>query len=456
MRRLRLFLFALTLCLLLPSVSHADPPARFEKRETSSRPKIAVADFRGSDPEISRFLTETIISNLASSSALNPLDRPMVRRAIVAEAADAELEPTLDEIRLAGKRLHAAYFITGSYLIQDEKIMLLAHIHDLNDEEVAGVRINLTGDRADILGAAGQITDQIKERLPVHEEVRPLPPIVEKAPVVVAEDELSGLRRMGLCPAEVSPNTVLTESDLARLLSRLAENALVHPNFSLPRNGTPAPRMLALTGLVKLMLTPEQVADYRKSPPPDLPSDFARLPLWGQPFLAAASDRGWWAAARPFHPTGTANWAFIALLTRNMGFVDPPRPPKREIERPRVIEEDNEIYTGLVVDAHDLAIERSQAPDVLDEDGNHIYPYEKHAPDADYVNENGMVDYNFEVGEQTRAGRHPLVVQALRVSGGFRDDLIISNEDAERIRRAQKRSHFLWQWKVVFLIPKTP
>jgi TolB-like protein len=475
MRKLSQFLMAIVLSLLIPTVSRAAaPPASAEKQEISNRPKIAIADFRGADVETSRFLAETIISNLAASRTLKPLDRPTVRRALAAELTEADAEPTQEEIVSTGKRLRSAYFVTGSYLIQEDKILLLAHIHTIKDEDAPSIQLRCTGDRTAIMDVAKQLSDQIESQLAPREEVhvvrdeapapREEPRLVERPvehPVVPAApalpDPFVALRASGLCPTGVTSGANLSEGDLARLLGRLADTAAVHASFTLPHNNTPAPRMLALTGLVKLMLTPEEIADYRQNPPANLPADFAHVPLWGQPFLAAAVDHGWWDSAKAFRPGINTNWAFIAIVAGKMGMIEPPHEvmkvePTRDLKPIRPIEDD-EIYTGLIVDGRDFKVERSQAPSILDEDGNFVYPYEKHAPSPDYVGENGMVDYNVDAADQTRAGKHPLVVQAIKLAGPFHDDLVLSNEDAERVRRAQKRSQFLWKWKVVFLIP---
>jgi TolB-like protein len=467
---------ALTLGLLMPAVSRAaDPPIASEKQEIANRPKIAIADFRGADVETSRFLAETIISNLAASRTLKPLDRPTVRRAIVAELTEPDAEPTQEEIVSTGKRLHSAYFVTGSYLIQEDKILLLAHIHTIKDEEAPTIQLRCTGDRAQIMDVAKQLSDQIESQLTPREEVHPVReeapapreevrPVVRPVPhptvipTVALPDPMAALRASGLCPNGINSGANLSEADLARLLGRLEETAAVHASFTLSHNNTPAPRMLALTGLVKLMLTPEEIADYRQKPPANLPSDFAHVPLWGQPFLAAAVDRGWWDGSKEFRPGVNTNWAFIAIVACKMGIIELPHEvmkvePVHDVKPAPAIDDDNAIYTGLVVDGRDFKVERSQSPSILDEDGNFVYPFEEHAPSAAYIGENGMADYNFDVGDQTRAGKHPLVVHAIKVAGPFHDDLVVTNEDAERIRKAQKRSPFLWKWKVVFLIP---
>ncbi|MCW3097265.1 MAG: Curli production assembly/transport component CsgG [Chthonomonadaceae bacterium] len=475
MRKLSQFLMALVLSLLIPTVSRAAaPPASAEKQEISNRPKIAIADFRGADVETSRFLAETVISNLAASRTLKPLDNSTVRRALMAEVTEANAEPTQEEIFRTGKRLRSAYFLTGSYLIQGDKILLLAHIYNMKDEEAPSIQIRCTGDRAEIMEVAKQLSDQIQDQLAPHEEIHVIqdeapapheePRLIERPvelPVALAAPALpnpfAALRASGLCPAGVNSSANVSEGDLARLLGRLADTAAVHANFTLPHNNTPAPHMLALTGLVKLMLTPDEIADYRRNLPANLPADFAHVPLWGQPFLAAAVDHGWWDSAKAFRPGVNTNWAFIAIVAGKMGMIEPPHEvikvePTRDLKPNRPVEDD-EIYTGLIVDGRDFKVERSQAPSILDEDGNFVYPYEKHAPSPDYVGENGMVDYNVDTADQTRAGKHPLVVQAIKLAGPFHDDLVLTNEDAERVRRAQKRSPFLWKWKVVFLIP---
>lgn len=486
MRKLSQFFVALSLSLLIPSVSRAaEPPISAERLETANRPKIAIADFRGADAEMSRFLAETVISNLAASRTLKPLDRPTVRRAIAAEVNEADSEPTQEEIFRAGKRLHTSYFLTGSYLVQADKIQILAHIRDMKDEDAPAIAIRCSGDRSDIMDVATRLSDQVQQQLtpraevqpvrdeepvrkeePVrHEEANPLPadveagipvarPVAPVAPVVT--DPFLTLRSSGFCPNGITSGGNVSTGDLAHLLGRLTDVATVHASFSLPHTSNPAQRMLALTGLVKLMLTPEEIADYRLTAPANLPADFSHVPLWGQPFLAAAVDHGWWDSSKPFRPTGNANWAFVAYLTCRMGLTESRTKPVVEVGVTAAAADgnfDNQIYTGLVIDGRALRTERSQSPSILDEDGNFVYPYEKHAPSPDYIGENGMVDYNFDIADQTRAGKHPLVIQAIRLAGPFHDDLVVSNEDAERIRRAQKRSQFLWRWKVVFLVP---
>lgn len=109
---------------------------------------------------------------------------------------------------------------------------------------------------------------------------------------------------------------------------------------------------------------------------------------------------------------------------------------------------DPSLYTGLLVDAHDMKVQRTMSPRILDEAGNVVYPDQNHLPDFDYLEDNGMADY-VHGGEAKRAGEHPLVVQALSTQG---DDVIVSNLTADHIRAENARSRFFTSWRVCILL----
>lgn len=110
-------------------------------------------------------------------------------------------------------------------------------------------------------------------------------------------------------------------------------------------------------------------------------------------------------------------------------------------------------YTGLAVDARGLGLEPVMAPKVFDQSGRVIYgnPY----VDANYQVSKGPADYTFTDEDQqsiaagtSRSGATPLVVRAIALRDNNRN-LIISNEDGDRILAANQRSHFIQRCAVV-------
>jgi len=85
-----------------------------------------------------------------------------------------------------------------------------------------------------------------------------------------------------------------------------------------------------------------------------------------------------------------------------------------------------------------------------------VYPDPSHVPSDEYVMDHGMVSYYATIPESKRAGKHPLIVRAIKVSDIGHDDFIISNETAALIHEANKRNNFLFRWSVGVLTVKQP
>lgn len=113
-----------------------------------------------------------------------------------------------------------------------------------------------------------------------------------------------------------------------------------------------------------------------------------------------------------------------------------------------------QIYTGLIVDARELKVDPSKAPKVYDEGGNEIYGTMD--VDPDYVIKVGIVQYENTIGDAIRdetAGDNPIVVRAIRRGAHpYKSDVVVSDEDAKWIKKANERSLFLDKLKVVFII----
>ncbi len=105
--------------------------------------------------------------------------------------------------------------------------------------------------------------------------------------------------------------------------------------------------------------------------------------------------------------------------------------------------------TGLVVLAKGLAVMPALAPKVLDESGQDVYSVAMVA-EADL--KNGVARYMKEekvAGNDPQVAGNPLVVKAVKADNSV--DLVVSNVDAERIRKAAAAASFLTQGRVIIV-----
>lgn len=112
-------------------------------------------------------------------------------------------------------------------------------------------------------------------------------------------------------------------------------------------------------------------------------------------------------------------------------------------------------FTGLVVVVRGVHLDRSMSPAILTPDGQVVYGRGWWRPgefDADVANREGIVGYASSMNGAVRAGAHPLVVNAIGVEGppmsNFKTDIVISSDDATRIREANSASGFLQRLQV--------
>ncbi len=112
------------------------------------------------------------------------------------------------------------------------------------------------------------------------------------------------------------------------------------------------------------------------------------------------------------------------------------------------------VYTGLIFEAEHLSFMPSASPKILDEDGREVYG--SAYVDKGWVEKQGIVGYAKSLEEarnNERVAGNPLVIKALKSSGANNRDLIISNEDARKIRELAKNINFLDHAKVVIVVP---
>lgn len=126
-----------------------------------------------------------------------------------------------------------------------------------------------------------------------------------------------------------------------------------------------------------------------------------------------------------------------------------------------LIEKHGDVYTGLIVDARGLGLQRGMSPKIVDERGHVLYA----GLDADRstIMGRGLVSYMSDPNEALKHSRlavneHfpytvPLIVPATAlVDDPFRASVVISVADTARIRRELAKYDFLGRHAVVFLV----
>ncbi len=118
-----------------------------------------------------------------------------------------------------------------------------------------------------------------------------------------------------------------------------------------------------------------------------------------------------------------------------------------------------QLYTGLIVDARGLELERGISPRIFSETGQLIYggvtaPYE-------FIQTKGVLSYGHSISPElirrvSIPGKisysSPLVIEAEEVIGSTKTEVVISQESAEVILAAIQKYDFFAQYAVAILI----
>ena len=133
---------------------------------------------------------------------------------------------------------------------------------------------------------------------------------------------------------------------------------------------------------------------------------------------------------------------------------EPPQPPEQTpvTQPPAPVKE--ETYTGLIIDATGTGVWPGLLPKILAQGSSRVI-YGPGVFDPKAVIDGCAADYAWAVEEarkRPRVGKNPLIIQALSTSGEtYKVDLVISPDDAVKIYRADLKSHFLKDAKVVIV-----
>lgn len=110
-------------------------------------------------------------------------------------------------------------------------------------------------------------------------------------------------------------------------------------------------------------------------------------------------------------------------------------------------------YTGLIVDARHLGVDPALFSEIRNEDGVAVYS-------PHFVKKVSVVNYGYirfftrpkDAMKEEVSGSKPLFTTALGVSGKLSADLVISNEDAERLLASPKTREALQKGRVIVLL----
>lgn len=110
-------------------------------------------------------------------------------------------------------------------------------------------------------------------------------------------------------------------------------------------------------------------------------------------------------------------------------------------------------YTGLIVDAAGLGARPALAPRILNEDGQEVYG-------SSYISREwaikyGMVGYEKDMESaltNDRVTDNPLVAKGLETDGTNRADIVISNQDAQKLHSMKNNLSFLEKCRVIVIL----
>ncbi|PCI27065.1 MAG: hypothetical protein COB67_09520 [SAR324 cluster bacterium] len=110
------------------------------------------------------------------------------------------------------------------------------------------------------------------------------------------------------------------------------------------------------------------------------------------------------------------------------------------------------IYSGLIIDARDSSVSPAMSPKIYDETGLEVYG--SAAVDRNFALRHGVVGYVKGLKKAMKNDRvqgKPLIIKAIR-SGDKSSDLLISNQDAELLRKLEATQTFLREARVIIVI----
>lgn len=111
------------------------------------------------------------------------------------------------------------------------------------------------------------------------------------------------------------------------------------------------------------------------------------------------------------------------------------------------------VYTGIIIDCKAVQLRPALAPKVFSKSGEEIYGSANVS--KDFAVQQGMIGYLKSVDsakENSRVTNNPLIINAIGVKGANKADIIISDEDAAKIKELDAKLNFLRECRVIAII----
>jgi hypothetical protein len=111
------------------------------------------------------------------------------------------------------------------------------------------------------------------------------------------------------------------------------------------------------------------------------------------------------------------------------------------------------VYTGIIIDCKDVQLRPALAPKIYSKSGAEIYGSANVS--KDFAVQQGMIGYLKSVDsarENSRVTNNPLIINAIGVKGTNKTDIIISDEDAAKIKELDAKLNFLKECRVIAII----
>lgn len=117
------------------------------------------------------------------------------------------------------------------------------------------------------------------------------------------------------------------------------------------------------------------------------------------------------------------------------------------------VNQKGKAWTGLLLDCRGLEIRPAMVLRIVDEDGNELYG-------PKYINrkcavQHGMTGYTSGLkaaAKNLRVGNNPISIKAIRAEKSGSSDIVISNSDADTIRRDPRNLKFLQECRVMVVL----
>jgi hypothetical protein len=144
---------------------------------------------------------------------------------------------------------------------------------------------------------------------------------------------------------------------------------------------------------------------------------------------------------------------FSSILMKDMDFNDDYQIVPEATYKLSDIVPAAEVYTGLIIDCKGVDLRPALAPKVFSVSGKEIYG--SSMVSQSYAVQQGMIGYDKNLDSaksNARVAKNPLIVKATGVKGTNKTDIIISDEDANKIEEAAKQLKFLGECKVMAIV----